>query len=201
MFPKHLIVFLLFSISIIAHASPCTSAVQKPPCVIISGPSSLNITHLLAYKHIDTSKYQYQPINRNTYQRGDTTFHSFAFSLQEEWQFALRGYYNLARLTAESSDVSLTPGLIWVQEDQLYVRLVTGTPLEPQMSTFSLGTVKLGKWHVVSVLAKWGVEGNGDLQLWVDGEKVLEKTGVDTIMDDGRVYRFESCRLGRCLGV
>ncbi|KAF7183934.1 hypothetical protein CNMCM7691_004424 [Aspergillus felis] len=203
MFPKHLIAFLLFSIGIIAHASPCISAVQKSPSVIITAPSSLNITHLLAHKHIDTPKfqYQYQLINHNTYQCGDTNFHSFAFSLQEEWQFALRGYYNLARFTAESSDLNLTPGLIWVQEDQLYVRLVTGTPREPQMSTFSLGTVKLGKWHVVSVLAKWGFEGNGNLQLWVDGEKVLEKTGVDTIMDDGRVYRFESCGLGRCLGV
>jgi tRNA-dihydrouridine synthase len=59
----------------------------------------------------------------------------------------------------------------------------------------------MGRWYAVSVLVKWDVEGNGELRLWVDGKKVLEKTGVDTIMDDGRVYRFESCGIGRCLGV
>ncbi|GFF26580.1 hypothetical protein IFM61606_09777 [Aspergillus udagawae] len=203
MLPKALIAFLLFGISIIAHASTCSSAVQKTPSVIITGPSSLNITHLLAHKHIDTTRYryQYQPVNHNIYHRGDTTFHSFAFSLQEEWQFALRGYYNLARFTAEPSDVNHTPGLIWAQEHQLYVRLVTGTPLEPQMRTFSLGSVQVGRWYAVSVLVKWDVEGNGELRLWVDGKKVLEKTGVDTIMDDGSVYQFESCGIGRCLGV
>ncbi|GIK07301.1 hypothetical protein Aspvir_002963 [Aspergillus viridinutans] len=201
MFPRYSIVFLLSTISIAAHASPRSSAVQKSPSVIITGPSSLNITHLLVHRYTNTPRYLYDAVNHNAYRLGDTTFHSFAFSLQEEWQFALRGYYNLARFTAESSDVNLTPGLIWVQEDQLYVRLVTGTPREPQMSTFRLGSVKVWKWHVVSVLAKWGVEGNGNLQLWVDGVKVLEESGVDTIMDDGGLFRFESCGLGRCLGV
>jgi hypothetical protein len=203
--------FLLFSISITAHASQTATirhnhefkAVQKPPSVIITGPCSLNITHLLAHRHPNTNspRYKYEPINHNTYRLGDTTFHSFAFSLQEEWQFALRGYYNLARFTAESSDVDRPSGLIWVQEDQLYARFVTGSPRERQMRTFSLGSVKVGRWYVVSVLVKWGIDGNGELQLWVDGEKVLKESGVDTIMDDGGLFRFESCGWGRCLGV
>ncbi|EAW20241.1 uncharacterized protein NFIA_098710 [Aspergillus fischeri NRRL 181] len=202
---------LLSSISITAHASQTATithnhefkAVQKSPSVIITGPSSLNITHLLAHRHTNTNspRYKYESVNHNTYRPGDTTFHSFAFSLQEEWQFALRGYYNLARFTAEPPGADRLPGLIWVQENQLYARLVTGTPHERQMRTFSLGSVKLGRWYVVSILVKWGVEGNGNLQFWVDGEKVLEELGVDTIIDDGRLFRFESCGLGRCLGV
>ncbi|RHZ46213.1 uncharacterized protein CDV56_101064 [Aspergillus thermomutatus] len=205
MLSKYYIAFLLFSITTTTHAtqpppSPPTSAVQKPPSIITTGPSSLNITHLLAHK--DTHKAQ--PVNHNTYHRGDTTFHSFAFSLQEEWQFALRGHYNLARFAADLSDadcdVYRPPGLLWVQGDQLYANLVTGTPCEPEISTFGLGTVKVGRWYTVSVLVKWGVDGTGDLRLWVDGEKVLEEWGVDTIMDDGRVFWFEMCGLGRCLG-
>lgn len=92
-----------------------------------------------------------------------------------------------------------------MQGDQLYARLVTGTPCGPDISTFSLGTIEVGRWHVLSVLVTWGVEGTGELHLWVDGEKVQEELGVDTIVDDddddGRVFRFESCALGRCFGV
>lgn len=51
------------------------------------------------------------------------------------------------------------------------------------MRTFRLGGVKLGRCYVVSILIKLGVDGNGNLQPWVDGEKVLEELGVDTIMD------------------
>ncbi|GFF38859.1 hypothetical protein IFM58399_05380 [Aspergillus lentulus] len=198
-----LIAFLLFTINITAHTTRHNSAVQKTPSVIITGPSSLNINHLLAHRHTNTNTpgYNYAFVDHNTYRLGDTTFHSFAFSLQEEWQFALRGYYNLARFTAESPGVDRLPGLIWVREDQLHARFMTGMPRERQMRTFSLGSVKVGRWYVVSVLVKWGVDGNGNLQLWVDEEKVLEERGVDTIVDDGGLFRFESCGLGRCLGV
>ncbi|KAH2515805.1 hypothetical protein KXW40_006167, partial [Aspergillus fumigatus] len=65
-------------------------------------------------------------------------------------------------------------------------------PRERQMRTFRLGGVKLGRWYVVSILIKLGVDGNGNFQFWVDGEKVLEELGVDTIMDDGGLFRFES---------
>ncbi|RLL95231.1 hypothetical protein CFD26_103813 [Aspergillus turcosus] len=194
MLPKHLIAFLLPIITIATQ-----NTIQKPPSVIITALSSLNITHLLAHRNLASLR-----VNHNTYRLGDTTFHSFAFSMWEEWQFALRGYYNLARFTAESeSSDGWLPGLIWVQGDQLYARLVTGTLCEPKTNTFSLGSVEVGRWHVVSVLVKWGVEGTGELHLWVDGEKVLEEWGIDTIMDvdDGRVFRFESCGLGRCLGL
>ncbi|KAF7172217.1 hypothetical protein CNMCM6106_006467 [Aspergillus hiratsukae] len=129
MLPKHLIAFLLPSITIatntpqtpnIAHNHDL-KAIQKPPSVIITGPSSLNITHLLFHKNPDFLR-----VSHNTYRLGDTTFHSFAFSLREEWQFALRGSYNLARFTPESESESTgdrLPGLVWVQGDQLYARL------------------------------------------------------------------------------
>jgi hypothetical protein len=199
MLPKLLIACLLPIITINAH-----NAVRKLPSIIITGASSLNITHLLAHKTPDTLR-----ANHNTYRLGDTTFHSLAFSLQEEYRFALRESYNLARFTAESSDSDNVrlPGLIWVQGDQLYARLVTGTLLDRKIRNFSLGGVEEGRWYVVSVLVKWGFEETGELHIWVDGVKVLEEWGVDTIMDDGdddgggRVFRFEGCGLGRCLGL
>lgn len=123
------------------------------------------------------------------------------FFLQNEWQFSLAGYYKLARFTAEPPGVDHLRGLIWAHEDQLYARFVTGMPRERQMRTFRLGGVKLGRCYVVSILIKLGVDGNGNLQPWVDGEKVLEELGVDTIMDDGGLFRFESCGVGRCWGV
>ncbi|KAH3004691.1 hypothetical protein KXV73_000594, partial [Aspergillus fumigatus] len=125
----------------------------------------------------------------NTYRLSDTTFHSLVFFLQNEWQFSLAGYYKLARFTAEPPGVDHLRGLIWAHEDQLYARFVTGMPRERQMRTFRLGGVKLGRWYVVSILIKLGVDGNGNLQFWVDGEKVLEELGVDTIMDDGGLFR------------
>ncbi|EAW15268.1 polysaccharide lyase [Aspergillus clavatus NRRL 1] len=179
------------------NTTPQTSAIQKIASLIHGGPSSLNLSHI-HNPHTNTN-----PINHTTYQLGDTNFYSFTFYLHEEWQFPLRSAFYLAQFTADFSDQTCNAyrpsGLVYVQGDQLHARVLVGTPCAPALTYFEdLGPVQVGKWHRVSIMVKWAADESGFYHLWFDGVKVLEKEGMETMIDDPRVFEFGLCGGLRC---
>jgi hypothetical protein len=166
--------------------------VQQVTNVVYKGTTALKMTQI--YDSSYTGRYHSEVVKNNVYKRGDTGYYGFAFRLQEDWQFSPAQSYNLAQFIADFSDTGcddyMPSSMVWIVGDQLYSRVKTGGVCSQKTSTFkNLGTISAGVWHRVEIQAKWASD-DGFYRLWLDGEKILDKSGIATTVDDDRAFQF-----------
>jgi hypothetical protein len=87
------------------------------------------------------------------------------------------------------------PGImIWIQNDNLYVRLRTGSPCDekgPNIREFKVGKIIAGKWHTLVFGGKWSKDRDGWFKVWYDRFLKVDEAHVRTWMDvDQRMFQF-----------
>jgi hypothetical protein len=81
--------------------------------------------------------------------------------------------------------------MIWLQGNQLYTRVKTGTICNQAISTFSnLATVLTGQWHKIVLQVDWESDATGYFKVWFDGVKVLEAYNIKTTIAHDRQFPF-----------
>lgn len=170
--------------------------VQQVSNVVYKGSSALKMTQI--YDSSWSGRYHSEVVKNNVYKRGDTGFYGFAFRLQADWQFSPAQSYNLAQFIADFSDLPgncdtfMPSSMVWIVGNQLYSRVKQGTICAQKTQTYSdLTTVTAGDWHRVEIQASWKTDGTGFYKLWFDGTQVLDKSNLDTTLnEDDRYFQF-----------
>ncbi|KAJ5882384.1 uncharacterized protein N7529_001056 [Penicillium soppii] len=167
--------------------------VQQVTNVVYQGPTALKMTQI--YDSSYTGRYHSEVVKNNVYKRGDSGFYGFTFRLQDNWQFSPVQTYNIAQFIADFSnthcDDFMPSSMVWLEGDQLYSRVKYGSVCAQKTTTFAnLGTISAGAWHKVEIQATWKSDGTGVYKLWLDGNKVLDKSGIATTVDDDRPFQF-----------
>ncbi|KAL2872137.1 polysaccharide lyase family 20 protein [Aspergillus lucknowensis] len=170
-----------------------SGTVREVTNVVYEGSSALKMTQI--YDSSYTGRYHSEVVKDNAYKRGDTGFYGFAFRLQGDWQFSPAQSYNIAQFIADFTDSGcedwMPSTMIWLEGEQLYTRVKTGSVCDQETVPFdSLATVSAGEWHRVEIQADWQSASTGFFKLWFDGEKVLERSGIATTIDDDRAFQF-----------
>ncbi|PNY22472.1 Glucuronan lyase A [Tolypocladium capitatum] len=166
--------------------------------VVFRGSSALKMTqqHDAAYR----GRYHSEVDHNHGYRRGDELFYGFAFRLSDSWQFQDQSY-NIAQFIADrpgagcGGDDWMPSAMVWVQGNQLTSRVVSGHYRQPNCGRSveplrNLAVVSAGRWHRVVIQAKWASDSSGLYRIWFDGNKVAERLGVPTTIDDDSVFQF-----------
>ncbi|KAL5333605.1 polysaccharide lyase [Aspergillus crustosus] len=166
--------------------------VEEVTNVAYEGKTSIKVTQI----HDDSysGRYHSEVVKDNVYKRGDTGFYGFAFRLQDDWEFTGQSY-NIAQFIADFNDSGcedwMPSTMIWLQGDQLYTRVKTGSICDQSTETFSnLGYVSAGDWHRIVLQVSWQSDGSGFFKVWLDGEKLHQSEGISTTIDDDREFEF-----------
>ncbi|KAL4876200.1 polysaccharide lyase [Aspergillus karnatakaensis] len=166
--------------------------VEQVSNVVYEGSSAIKVTQ--TYDSNYTGRYHSEVVKDNVYSRGDVGFYGFAFRLQEDWDFTSQSY-NLAQFIADFNDSGcedwMPSTMIWLEGDQLFSRVKTGSICNQGTDTFSnLGSVTAGEWHRIVLHVNWQSDGSGFFKIWLDGEKLYEADGISTTIDHARAFQF-----------
>ncbi|EHA54958.1 hypothetical protein MGG_01764 [Pyricularia oryzae 70-15] len=165
---------------------------------VFNGDTSLKMTQ--TYLPDYTGRYHAEVYKKDGYVPGDSKFYGFAFRLEEKWQFDKQSF-NLAQFIADFTGDSkgcddwMPSTMVWMVGDQLKTRTKTGDICNQKTTSFDAGKVKAGFWHTVVLEAAWHADDKGLLRMWLDGNPVLNKTGVPTTIEDTKKRAF-SFRVG-----
>jgi hypothetical protein len=83
--------------------------------------------------------------------------------------------------------------MVWLQNDELYMRLRTGSVCsETNSSTeFLIGKVVPGQWHTLVFGVLWHKDVKGWLKVWFDKAIVINEVNLQTILEvDDRLFQF-----------
>ncbi|KAL3464854.1 polysaccharide lyase [Aspergillus heterothallicus] len=160
--------------------------------VVYEGPTAIKVTQ--TYDSSYSGRYHSELVHNNGYTRGDTSFYGFAFRLQSDWDFTSQSY-NLAQFIADFTDSGcddwMPSTMIWLQGNQLYTRVKTGTICNQAITTFpNLATVSAGQWHKIVLQVDWESDATGYFKVWFDGVKVLESYNIQTTIAHDRQFQF-----------
>ncbi|KAL4771203.1 polysaccharide lyase [Aspergillus nidulans var. acristatus] len=166
--------------------------VQEVSNVAFEGSKALKVTQV--YDSSYSGRYHSELVHNAGYRRGDTVFYGFAFRLQQDWDFTSQSY-NLAQFIADFNDSGcddwMPSTMIWLQGNQLYSRVKTGTVCAQQTQTFpNLASVSAGEWHKIILQVKWESDSTGFFKVWFDGKKVKEVYNIKTTIAHDRQFQF-----------
>ncbi|CBF90385.1 hypothetical protein AN0012.2 [Aspergillus nidulans FGSC A4] len=166
--------------------------VQEVSNVAFEGSQALKVTQV--YDSSYSGRYHSELVHNAGYRRGETVFYGFAFRLQQDWDFTSQSY-NLAQFIADFNDSGcddwMPSTMIWLQGNQLYSRVKTGTVCAQQTQTFAnLASVSAGEWHKIVLQVKWESDSTGFFKVWFDGEKVKEVYDIKTTIAHDRQFHF-----------
>lgn len=167
--------------------------VQEVTNVVYKGDSAIKVTQI--YDPSYSGRYHSEVVKNDVYKLGDQGFYGFAFRLQEDWEFSPAQGYNIGQFIADFTDTGcddwMPSSMIWIDGDQLASRVKQGDICNQSIETFSnLATVTAGEWHTVVIEASWQTDNSGFYNVWFDGEKVHEASGLATTIDDDRSFEF-----------
>ncbi|CBF73380.1 hypothetical protein AN7849.2 [Aspergillus nidulans FGSC A4] len=139
-------------------------------------------------------RYHSELVHNAGYRRGDTAFYGFAFRLQQDWEFTSQ-LYNLAQFIANFNDSGcddwMPSTMIWLQGNQLYSRMKTGTVCAQQTDMFpNIVSVSAGEWHRIILQVKWESDLTGYFKVWFDGVKAKEVYNIRTMIVHNRQFQF-----------
>ncbi|KAL4909652.1 hypothetical protein BDW74DRAFT_42187 [Aspergillus multicolor] len=168
--------------------------VEQVTNVVYQGSTAIKA--IQTYDSGYTGRYHSEVVKNNVYKRGDTGFYGFAFRLQQDWDFTSQSY-NIAQFIADFTDSGcedwMPSTMIWLQGNQLYSRVKTGTICNQSTRTFSnLATVTAGEWHKIVLQVNWQSGNTGYFKVWLDGAKVFEIYNIATTIAHDRAFQFRA---------
>ncbi|KAH8886433.1 hypothetical protein GQ53DRAFT_750697 [Thozetella sp. PMI_491] len=172
--------------------------VQEVTNVAYKGGTALKMTQ--TYDSSYTGRYHSEARHTNGYKRGDELFYGFMFRLSETWEYDSQSY-NLAQFISDrvgagcDDDDWMPSSMLWIQNDQLMSRTVSGHYKQPDCSrnitsTKPLATVPRGVWNKVIIQARWASDTSGFYKIWFNGTKVVEWYNVATTTLDDFEFEF-----------
>ncbi|KAL7626705.1 hypothetical protein AAE478_003479 [Parahypoxylon ruwenzoriense] len=147
-----------------------------------------------------SGRYHSEVYKKDVYTEGDEGYYGFAFRLDPNWDTSYGQSYNIAQFIgnlADHPDNTCGDGwipsmMMWVEEDQLYIRRKGGDMCHSSLEKYRVGAIKPGVWHRVVLHAKWSSSKSGYYKVWLDGEAALERSNIVTAYRDGqKKYGFQ----------
>lgn len=171
--------------------------VDKVTNVAYKGDSAIKVTQTFDPNYHD--RYHSEVDHNDGYKRGQTRSYGFMVRLSDKWDFTSQGY-NLAqfisyRTGANCGDDWMPSTMIWINGNKLSTRVVNGVyrgnDCKRNIPTYSnIGTLQAGKWHKIIVQAKWANDNSGWIKMWLDGNKILDKSGLATTVSGDETFQF-----------
>lgn len=181
-------------------------------------------------------RYHSEVLFSNASQHGQTAYYGFAFKLAPNWEFddsyakgdlMVHNRVAIAQFIAHFKDIdcgdnpkgALPTTMVWIQNDELFIRLRSGTVctelhssheflvgrLTPGMSYGMLMTyiyciqylpilfflICLGKWHTLVFGVLWHKGKKGFFKVWLDEKLRVDEENLRTTVDvDDRLFQF-----------
>jgi hypothetical protein len=172
------------------------STQNKGTLVAVSSPTYKGTTAVRArqvYVSGASERFHSELGKRNVGKRGDDRYYGWAVRIPQNWEFTSQ-WYILSQLGVSYSGLSCGGEPLsksYLVGSTLRIEVTTGTPCSSQSASHAVTSeFTAGVWHRLVYRYKFGSDGSGQLQYWVDGSKKLERLNTANITSTSQPLRW-----------